>query len=80
MKELKLHFGALAPSIRKQLSDQGFKFRGARISALQEKQTAIIRLYLGGIISDAEKERANKRLFKQIKEHVLEMNYEHNKG
>lgn len=68
MKELGLHFGALAPKLNVQLAEQGFEDK--RIRGHERIIESIIRLHLNGYIPSSRVDRMYKKLFKDIKKHL----------
>ncbi len=68
--KLEICFGLLADSISKQVSSQ----LGSQIKLpyFDEDAKAIARLYIRGLITDSEKERARRKLIKKIIAHLLQ--------
>jgi hypothetical protein len=66
--ELKLHFGALAPKLSEQLSEQNLVDKDVK---LHEKIIeSFITLYLHNYITETHKEKIVKKLFNDIKKKV----------
>jgi hypothetical protein len=68
MKKLELVVGVLAPPISKQLRDQGLDYRNGNRDAahLDILANTLVDLYIWGILSGSESDKANKRLIKHI--------------
>ncbi len=63
--KLKLYFGALTESVSKQLQKQ-FNNPDFSLPEFDKDAEALVRVYVRGIISDSENEKARKRLMKKI--------------
>ena len=63
--KLELHFGALAPPVSQQIKKQ-INYTDDRILKFDEEAKALVRVYLDGLITDGENEKARKRLMKKI--------------
>lgn len=63
---IKLVFGAMADPVADQLDAQGLWLNVADEDRMQHYADAIVRLSLAGIITQAEMDRARKRLAKEI--------------
>lgn len=65
-----IRHGALAPKISEQLSKQGFKervrFEKQKLAHIQNDCDAVNRLKIRGILSDAEVNRARRRINAEI--------------
>lgn len=61
-----LHYGALAPPLKKQLEEQGFVASPKDLARWQANADSINRLYLHSLLTDAEKAKALVRLQKHI--------------
>lgn len=68
INELKLHFGALAPSLEKQLAEQGLVDKD--IKTHQKIHDSMIMLYIHGYIPDSQRGKMDKKLFNAIKKKV----------
>jgi len=74
MSKVTLIMGATAPLIHKQLKEQGVKRATAKLLDQHQKDAdAITRLRIRGIMTETESDRANKRLFKSIRETLDEV-------
>jgi hypothetical protein len=73
VKELNIHFGALADPIAKQVKSQGFKFNGKQMLIFQEQSEAILRLRFAGLLTDSMMDKVHSKLFAHIKEHIKGM-------
>ena len=62
---LELYFGALTDSVSEQLRKQ-FNNPNMDLAMFDEDAKALVRVYVRGIISDSENQRARKRLMKKI--------------
>lgn len=67
---LMLEFGMLSPPIAEQLEKQGFAFVGLHEDAMQQDANSITRLYVRGLLTEAEAQKAKLRLVKAISEVV----------
>ena len=65
MSEVTIDFGALAEPLDQQLERQGF-INVQQLELLQRDADEISRLFVRGLIGDAETQRARKRLPKSI--------------
>lgn len=69
--ELRLHYGALADPLIDQLYKQGLRFKQADYSKrYQAYSDAIVKLHLGGVLTDGEVDKARQRLHKLITQNV----------
>lgn len=64
--KLELTFGAMAPDIAQQLAYQGLTAKPRAIDHWQKDADAITRLAVRGILSDAAKSAARRKLLKTI--------------
>ena len=63
-----LRFGALSPSLQEQLDEQGIAYDPEQVAQWEDWASAIVSMTIWGIITMAEKQRIQKRLFKRILE------------
>lgn len=63
---LELYFGALVPSINEQLVEQGITNLGTDVIDFQRAADAITYLVVHSYITDSEKQKSHRRLFKKI--------------
>ena len=63
--KLELYFGALTESVSEQLKKQ-FNNPNLDLPMFDEDAEALVRVYVRGIISDSENQKARKRLMKKI--------------
>jgi hypothetical protein len=68
-----LCFGALAPSLRSQFSELGVKATPQQLTRWQAQADAIVRLFFGKLLTEAEVHKCRKRLMKQITEDLAEI-------
>lgn len=61
-----IHFGALAPSMKDQLAEQGLVADEKDLERWQGDALAINRLRIRGLIADGAAQTANKRLLRAI--------------
>lgn len=73
-KQFKIGFGALVPSIAKQLKEQGFKFDAKEAKHFEKLRESIIYLMFSDLINDKAREKATKKLFTKIRQHVMKKN------
>jgi hypothetical protein len=66
MTSYQIAFGALADDIEDQLKPQGLTL-GSRASMIHRAAENISYLAIHGLLTDSEKDRARKRLMKEIK-------------
>lgn len=68
MKDQKIgiRFGAMAPSIKEQIKEQGFKIDPTDCAHLQKDAEAITRLRIRGLLTDSACKSAHDKLFKKI--------------
>ncbi len=67
MTELRISFGALSDSLRKQIKDQGYPPPTMdELAVMQADAEEIARLNVRGLLSDAETRRARNRLMKTL--------------
>ena len=69
IQKIEIHFGALAPKIRKQLHEQGIIYPIGR-DWWQQHANHITSLLISGIITDADAHRARKRIMRRINAHI----------
>jgi hypothetical protein len=67
---LSIHFGALCQPIKRQLRDAKLRCKPDLAAAWQDDADAVTRLAVRGLLSDAEKQRARRRLIKVIAANV----------
>lgn len=65
MEKLNIRFGAMVPPLAEQIGEI------LNVDTYQKDADAVVRLYLRGVITDTEKQNANKRLFKMIEQQIL---------
>ena len=67
-RNLRISFGALSPTIDEQLRDQGFKLDMDPLERahLQRDADEVARLRVRSILTEAESDKARKRIFKII--------------
>lgn len=70
--ELKLRFGALAPSIEKQLEEQGLE--DLDINKHQKIHNGIIMLYVYGYIPESTRKKLEMKLLDSIKKNIKPIN------
>lgn len=73
MKQIKLHFGALAVSIEKQLNEQGYTL-GDKAKQYNEIVDSLTRVFFFGLITPSELEKIRNKLFKKIIKDCIEKN------
>lgn len=73
-KNIGIHFGALADPISTQLEKQGFKFVKKHIDGIEKVLDALIICCFSGLISDSQREKAHKKIYKRIVTHVCAQN------
>jgi len=73
-KQFKIGFGALVPSISKQLKKQGFKFDKEEVNHFEKLRESITYLMFADLINDKAREKATSKLFTKIKQHVMRKN------
>lgn len=64
--KLGITFGALSPTIKKQLATQGFGAGRAHIAMWQRNADAIATLSILGLLADSETRNARRRLMNKI--------------
>lgn len=67
MKTLGISFGAMCPSIEKQLKEQGLSTEPKDREIVQSCADAIVLLSVHSILSDGERDKARKRMMTLIK-------------
>jgi hypothetical protein len=69
MTKLSISFGALSPPIGEQLQTQGLKLQMDPLQRqyLQRDADEVSRLRVRGVLTEAEADRARKRLFQVVK-------------
>ena len=65
-KQIEIQMGALAPSITRQLADQGVDIPPSRSEAWDNQADAITRLMFADILTPSQVEMARQRLMKHI--------------
>lgn len=68
--EIAIRFGASAPTIEEQLSNQSVDFDADEVERFQARADAITTLHLSSTLADAEAKRARERLMVAISRHV----------
>lgn len=63
---LKIRLGAMSPSVKEQVEEQGFKIDATDSVHLQKDSEAITRLIIRGLITDSQAKQARDKLFKKI--------------
>jgi hypothetical protein len=71
-RNIRISFGALSPTIEEQLRDQGFKLdMDPKLRThLQRDSDQVSRLRVRRILTEAESDKARKRIFQIIKKQV----------
>lgn len=69
-KELSIRMGALSPPITEQLRNQEFDYGAKSGQIFDRAKKEIAFLCIQGFLPDSEARKAEKRLFKRIKDHV----------
>ena len=70
-ESLGVQFGAFAPPLGEQLSEQGLAIDDAQVlEKLERGRTSVAYLYIHGFLSEGERERASKRVMKAITQAV----------
>lgn len=69
-----IHFGALAPTISKQLKEQKLKFSEEKAKEFETSRQAVIQLMFAGILNDSQTQKAYDKLFTKIKQHIKSKN------
>ena len=71
-QNIRISAGALSPSIDEQLRDQGFKLDMDPLQRayLQRDADEVTRLRVRCILTEAESDKARKRIFRIIKKHA----------
>ncbi len=72
--QLRIGFGALVPSIAKQLRNQGYKFNSEEVKHFEKLKQSITYLQFADLINDKAREKAIKKLYTKIRSHVLKQN------
>jgi hypothetical protein len=73
-KELGIGFGPLCDPIPKQLKQQGFKYNHDTAKEFEQHRQSVIDLMFGNVLSDSQVDMAYKKLFAQIRKHVISKN------
>ena len=74
-KKLSLVYGALCPSISKQLKKQKLKFDPKKVEVFEKEAEAILRLRFGtGILTDSMAHKCRQKLHNAITKHVIKEN------
>ena len=64
--KLKLKFGAMAPKLKDQIRDAGFRFHYKDVEQWQADADAIARLSIRGLLSDSQTASSRQRLTRLI--------------
>lgn len=73
-RQFKIGFGALAYPIAEQLKEQGFKFDAKEVEHFEKLRESITYLQFSDLINDKAREKAIKKLFTKIRQHVMRKN------
>ncbi len=73
-KQLTIGFGALQPTIAKQLKKQNFKFDTEKVKHYEKLRESVSFCIFNGLITDKSRILADKKLFKLIENHVVSKN------
>ena len=73
-KQLGIGFGALSPTIAVQLKKQGFKYNPEKVKEFQKLREYITYLMFADILNHSECDKATKKLFSKIRQHVAQQN------
>lgn len=76
MDEIKftIGFGALVPSISIQLKKQKFLFDKEKVKHFEKLRESITYLQFADLLNDKAKDKAIKKLFTKIRQHVMQKN------
>ena len=69
--ELSIRMGALSPTITEQLSGQGLPFELDIAERWNRSKKYIAFLSIQGLLSGSERRKAEQRLFKSIRSHIV---------
>lgn len=78
--QIGIGFGALSPTIAEQLKAQGFKYSEKEAKYFETLRVSITHLMFGDILPDSTLEKARKKLFTKIRQHVVRKNKNSNNG
>jgi len=67
---LTIHFGALAPKIAEQLTEQKLPFDEKKVALYERLKESLTLLYFQSLLNDSEHKKVENKLFAQIKRHV----------
>ena len=73
-KQFSIGFGALTPSIAKQLKEQGYKYDSEEVKHFEKLKESITYLMFSDILNDASIRKAQQKLFTKIRQHVMKKN------
>ena len=73
-KTFTIGFGALVPTIAKQLKQQGFKYDTETVKHFEKLRESITYLMFADLLNYKAKENATKKLFTKIRQHVMKQN------
>jgi hypothetical protein len=65
-KYLELVFGALAPTLAEQLTEQGLKFDHDKIGRLDRNARGITYCVIDGVMTDSEAKRCRQRIIRRV--------------
>jgi hypothetical protein len=69
-----LRFGAMAPKFSEQLTSQGLLYDESDMKRFEELFIAMMTLRFADILNDKPYEAAQKKLYKQIENHIIKKN------
>ncbi len=73
-KQLTIGFGALMPTIAKQLKKQGFEYDVEQAKLFEKLKESLIYLQFNDLINDQAREKAYQKLATKIRQHVMKKN------
>lgn len=73
-KQLRIGFGALVPSIAKQLKAQGFEFDAKEAKHFEKLRESITYLGFADLINESARKKATQKLFTKVQQHVMKKN------
>lgn len=73
-KTIGISFGALAPKLSEQLTNQGFKFSNEKVKHFEILIESMNYIRFGDIMNDATFDKTIQRLYKKIVKHVADKN------
>jgi hypothetical protein len=74
VKQIKIRFGAQAPTLRDQLNEQGYKYDTPTIMQIERAAHGLFELRMLGVVADRMHQTIQAKIFKKVTSHINKKN------